>query len=188
MKVIRKSSASEVTMEWLRAELDSERFGEDLRAAVNKSGYDETIITTANLVDNSANKARWTILKSYRTWLDCDFVDYDWDEVELSNDEVANLSYIDYSYWNELSDGTRKVGRAAANVAEGVVVFDVPNDGFFSVAKSVENGTRLPPIIVVNDKDRGTWEILDGHLRATGYILALKAKQPLKAMWGTLRV
>lgn len=125
-------------------------------------------------------------MKEYRSWLDRDFKNYDWNEVELSREEVNELNYIDYSYWNELSDGTRKVGRAAKNVLDGKVVFDVPHDRFYSVAKAVETGAALPPIIVVSENNSEVGEIIEGHLRATGYSLAKQANLPLRAIWGRL--
>ncbi len=187
METIKKSSAEEATLEWLKAELNSERFSGDLRNAIKSLGYDESIITEAQLTSRSENEARWRILKSYRTWLDRDFDNYEWEQVELSREEVANLNYIDYSYWNELSGQTHKVGRAATNVAEGKIAFEVPNDRFFAVAEAVAAGTSLPPLVVVSGDDLSTGEILEGHLRATGYMLAQQTPHPLIAIWGKLR-
>lgn len=186
MKVVKDSWSSEAVLEWLKAELNSSRFCTDLRAAINKAGCSEEIIVAADLNNTRENETRWHILRDYRKWLDRNFDDYDWQLVELNREEVGSLQYIDYSYWNELSDGTRKVERAATNVAGGKIVFDVPNDRFFSVAKVVEAGTPLPPIIVVSDHNGNSSEILEGHLRATGYLLAKQSQQPLKAMWGWL--
>jgi hypothetical protein len=183
MKIIKDSDATEAVLEWLKAELNSERFSGDLKAAIKSSGHTEEIITAANLDEADDNKARWQILKTYRDWLDKDFNDYDWQYVELNQEEVGNLQYIDYSYWNELSDNTRQVKRAAANVANGKIVYDVPNTNFLSVAKAVETGKVLPPIIILADSNESL--IIEGHLRATGYMLAERAKSPLQAIWGT---
>ncbi len=187
MEIIRKSTAEEATLEWLKAEMNSARFSDDLHAAVEALGYDEKLITVADMTNMQDNESRWGILKKYRNWIERDFSDYDWQIVQLDHGEVGNLKYIDYSYWNELSDGTRRVGRAAMNVAEGKIVFDVPHDRFHSVAKLVEDGTSLPPIIVVSNGDDNEGEILEGHLRATGYALARQTVKPLRAVWGMLR-
>ncbi len=187
MEVIEQSTADEVILEWLRAELDSDRFGNEVRAGIGSLGLNETIITGADLGNEQANRARWQLLKSYRTWVDGDLYSYDWQRVELDREDVGRLNYIDFSYWNELSDGTRKVARAAANVAKGTVVFDVPNDRFFSVAQAVEAGMSLPPIIIVASVGNDAGDILEGHLRATGYLLANQTQQPLKALWGQQR-
>ena len=187
MEVIKESSPEEAVLEWLKAELNSDRFSDGLHAAVIALGYDEKVITEASITDKQDNEVRWRILKQYRSWLDRDFSNYAWQLVHLDREEVGNLKYIDYSYWNELSEGTRKVGRAAMNVARGKIVFDVPHDRFHSVAKLVEAGESLPPIIVVSGHEDNVGEILEGHLRATGYVLAEQAKSPLLAVWGRLR-
>lgn len=184
MKIVRDSSVDEAVLEWLKAELDSERFGGDLRAALARAQCDETIIRAADLHDAQANQKRWRILTDYRDWLDRDLNDYDWQWVELDQNEVGSLDYINYSYWNELSDNTRKVKRAAANIANGKVVFDVPNDRFWAVAQAVEAGGALPPIIVVSGPGDTPGEILEGHVRATGYVLARQTVRPLTAVWG----
>lgn len=187
MKTINTSSAQEVVLEWLKAELSSARFGGDLNAALKKYSCDEKIITNADLTDANENKTRWLILKSYRTWLDRNFDDYEWKLVELDYKDVYNLNYIDYSYWNELSDNTHKVGKASENIAKGMIVFDELNDRFYSVAENVDIGTDLPPIIVVSNHGNNQGEILEGHLRATGYALSRTKKRPLIAIWGKLR-
>jgi hypothetical protein len=186
MKIIKNSSPEEAVLAWLKAELNSDRFSHDLKTAIDGLDQSEVLITEPNLDDVSENEMRWKILKNYRTWLDRDFDDYDWKEVELNKGDVADLDYIDYSYWNELSDNTRKVGRAANNISNHKIVFDVPNDRFYSVAKDAERGKDFTPIIVVSKRNDNQGEILEGHLRATGYALSEQTK-PLKAIWGELR-
>lgn len=187
MNFIRESSPSEAIWEWLKAELNSSRFGADLRNAIHDAGYNDSIIVAADIKSPQQNEVRWQILKSYRKWLDINFDSYRWQLVELNRGDVSKLRYIDYSYWNELSDGTRKVERAVSNVVKGKIVFGVTHDRFFSVAKAVEAGQPLPPIIAIADSDKDKGEIIEGHLRATGYLLAGQSPQPLRAIWGRLR-
>ena len=187
MKLISDSSKEQAILEWLKAEMDSARFSNDLHIAIKKLGYDEEIVTQPDLNNKQENAMRWQILKSFRTWLDKDFGDYDWELVELDKDDVSNLNYIDYSYWNELSDNSRKVGRAAENIVNGKVVFEVPNDRFHLVANDFESGLDFDPIIVVSNHNDNQGEILEGHLRATGYVLSQQTQKPLKAIWGRLR-
>ena len=103
-------------------------------------------------------------------------------DVELDKDDVSSLNYIDYSYWNELSDDSRKVGRAVENIENGKVVFDVPNDRFHLIASDFESGVDFGPIIVVSKHNDNQGEILEGHLRATGYVLSRQTQKPLKAI------
>ncbi len=187
MKLISDSTKEQAILEWLKAEMGSARFSDDLHIAIKKLGYDEEVVTQPDLNNKQENAMRWQILKSYRTWLDRDFGGYDWELVELHKDDVSNLNYIDYSYWNELSDNSRKVGRAAENIENGKIVFDVPNDRFYLVARDVESGVDFDPIIVVSKHNDNQGEILEGHLRATSYVLSRDTPKPLKAIWGRLR-
>jgi hypothetical protein len=187
VKIIKTSSSQEAVLYWLMAELNSGRFSDDLHKALNKLKCNEKIITNPDLDNNNDNLKRWQILKSYRSWLDINFDDYLWRLVELDQNDVSSLNYIDYSYWNELSDNTRMVGLAVKNIKNGKVVFDVPNDRFYSVAKDIKSGVDFLPIIVVSSDKNNQGEILEGHLRATGYVLSEKTHKPLKAIWGELR-
>lgn len=186
MKIIRKSSSAEMILEWLKAELISSRFSSDLKNAIKELGTDENIITNADLDSTEENEKRLSILKKYRGWFELDVDTYDWQLAELDQDEAGKLKYIDYDYWNELSSQTGLVEKAAQNVKQGMVVFNVPNDAMLSIAKAAESGGDFPPIIVVSKKDEG--EIIEGHLRATGYVLAGSVSKPLNAIVGIPRV
>ena len=183
MKVIRNSSLDEVVLVWLQAELTSDRFKNDLQKSLDKYELSTQIITNPDLSDKSENGLRLKVLKDYRDWFEDDVYIYDWKLVELAVDDVQALHYIDYSYWNKLSDNTHLVGVAAENVKRGTVVFDVSNAHFFAIAKAVEAGVRFAPIVIL-EREQGL-EIVEGHARATGYLLAENATNPLQAVIGT---
>lgn len=144
---------------------------------------DESVVTNADLNNSDENEKRLDTLKKYRSWFELDVDAYHWQLAELDQNEVGSCKYIDYDYWNELSNQTRLVKKAAQNVKDGVVIFDVPNDAIFSIAKAVESGEAFPPIIVVSENDED--KIIEGHLRATGYVLADSVSGPLSAIVGT---
>jgi hypothetical protein len=183
MKVIRNSSPDEAVLIWLQAELVSKRFQDDLQKSLDKYGLSTQIITDPNLSDTSENDWRLKVLKDYRDWFEDNVYTYDWKLVELAVDDVKALRYIDYSYWNELSDNTHLVGVAAENVKRGKVVFDVSNAHFFDIAKAVETGAQFAPIVVLK-REQGL-EIVEGHARATGYLLADNVTKSLQAVIGT---
>lgn len=183
MKVIRNSSLDEAVLVWLQAELTSDRFKNDLQKSLDKYELSTQIITNPDLSDKSENGLRLKVLKDYRDWFEDDVYIYDWKLVELAVDDVQALHYIDYSYWNELSDNTHLVGVASENVKRGKVVFDVSNAHFFDIAKAVETGAQFAPIIVL-EREQGP-EIIEGHARATGYLLADNVTKPLQAVIGT---
>jgi hypothetical protein len=93
-------------------------------------------------------------LKDYRDWFEDDLYAYDWKLVELAVEDVKALRYIDYSYWNELSDNTHLVGVAAENVKRDKVVFDVSNAHFFDIAKAIKTGAQFAPIVVTRRENK----------------------------------
>lgn len=184
MNIIRSSSPDEAIHAWLQAELASKRFKNDLQKSLDKYGLSTQIIIDPNLSDTSENDLRLKVLRDYRDWFEDDIYAYNWKLVELAVDDVKALHYIDYSYWNELSDNTHLVGVAAENVKRGKVVFDVSNAHFFAIARAVEAGAQFAPIVAL---ERGeNLEIVEGHARATGYLLADNATNTLQAIVGTL--
>lgn len=97
--------------------------------------------------------------------------DVHWTRAELNPAELAHVRYIEYSYWNELSGGTRLPIDAARRIREGVRAFDVSNQGFLAAARAVARGERFPPLILAG-RDYADMVCLEGHLRLTGYALA----------------
>lgn len=196
MKIIRRSSPAEVVLAWLRAELSTGRskdsdakqtIKEEIASALTRHGVNVTLITNANLQNGEDNRSRLAVLQTYRDWMQDDLDTYDWQLVALSNEDVQKLHYIDYSYWNELSKNTHEVGVGADNVRNGTIIFDVPNDTFWSIAKGFEAGETFEPIIVLKENNDEPGRIVEGHARSTGYILAQDLGHPLMAIVGTKR-
>ncbi len=98
--------------------------------------------------------------------------DMQWYRYSLTRDELGKIKYIDYSYWNKLSDGTRLPRVAAENVKNGVVVFDQPNENFIEASKAFKAGKEFPTVILVGQDENSDLVILEGHLRMTAYYLA----------------
>ena len=176
MKTIRNSGPDEAVLVWLQAELGSARFQSDLRKSLHKYELPTQSITSPNLSDTSENGLRLKVLKDYRDWFEDDIYSYNWKLVELTADDVKALRYIDYSYWNELSDDTHLVGVAAENVKRGKVVFDVSNDHFFNIAKAIEARTQFAPIVVL-ERNRAWRLSKDTHeQQAICWLIALLSR------------
>lgn len=183
MRILRESNEDEVVLAWLKAELDSPRFKDQLLKILKDSGSTEELIMKPDLTSQEDNQHRTSLLKGYRNWLDKDFSSFTWNLVELSKSDVANLKYIDYDYWNELSDNTSLVGAAAENVSKGKIVFDVDNDPFLLVAEKFDSGYEAQPIIVLGDSKEDL-AIIEGHVRATAFMLTKSNDGVLKALMG----
>jgi hypothetical protein len=96
-----------------------------------------------------------------------------WYRAVISKEEIARVRYIVYSYWNELSGGSRLPSDAAANIRAGLVVYDVPNDNFWKTSQAVADGIMFPELILVGTSPAALI-VLEGHVRLTAYCLALE--------------
>jgi hypothetical protein len=156
LKLIRASVAwDEVAACWVRAELGSERFAhlfEGARAD-NPAATDTELLTAA------------------RGWPDTGYFeafpsDVQWFLVALTRDEVAAVVYIDWEYWIDVTDGSRR-----------------PID---AIRKMGWDGAAMPPpeteplILVTDDFDAPQrLVVLEGHSRLTAYMARRKDLPPL---------
>lgn len=185
MKVIRKASPQEMVSVWLQGELQSPRFSGELSKAIKKHNVREELITSPDLNNEEENKQRHKILVEYRKWFNWDPSELKWQWEELTLEELLNLKYLAYSYWNELSNGTGLVKDGAESVKNGKIVFDVSNDNFWSAAKLIDEGVELPALILQKDTAKGPDEVIvEGHLRATAYGIATNPPKTVKAIFG----
>ncbi|WP_165423051.1 hypothetical protein [Ktedonosporobacter rubrisoli] len=96
-----------------------------------------------------------------------------WYEAQLPHNEIGDLRYVDYSYWNELTDGTHLVKDGVRNIQKGKVVFDVPNDRFLTFAEAVRNDRHdFEPINLWSQNIDSPLEILESHLRKSAFAIA----------------
>jgi hypothetical protein len=175
--VIGESSEDGMIACFLLGELTSERFGAEVRRALLAAGQPERLLTDADLADPEANRARRDLLTAVRGYGENRDVFEDfparvrWIRAVLKPDELAHVRYIEYSYWNELSGGSRLSLDAAKRIRAGVEVFGVSNRRFVAAARAVQRGERFPPLILVGRR-RDALVCLEGHLRLTAYALA----------------
>jgi len=160
---------------FLRAELASTRFGDDLRAVLRSLGADEARLADPGVTDARTEALRARVLGAHRGYRRDRGVfaglpdGLTWYAAELSRADLAVVRCVDYSYWNALTDDTHLVGRAVANIRRGRTVFDVPNDRFFALADEIRRGAHAyEPMILYGTP----LTILEGHLRAVALGLA----------------
>jgi hypothetical protein len=177
VRVIGDSGEEEMVACFLLGELTSRRFGAGIRQALAAVGESEHLLTDANLADPVANRARRDLLGATRGYGENRDVFEDfparvrWIRAVLTPDELARVRYIEYSYWNELSGGSRLPGDAAERIQAGVRVFGVSNRRFVTAARAVRRGEPFSPLILAGRR-RDTLVCLEGHLRLTAYALA----------------
>jgi hypothetical protein len=194
MHVLGSSSDAEMVATFLHGELGSPRFADAIQAALINHGQSRELVEKPNLGSKTENAQRAAILLEYRPWL----VDFgllkdvpsqaQWHWVDLSREDIEGLHYVTYSYWDELSNGTHLVREGAKSVAAGKTAFGVSNDGFWEIASQLEVGGTIPPIIAVAGAKGRPHTVIEGHVRATGYLLAKHRPDAMRALFGIARM
>lgn len=177
MKVIKQIDESVMVVTFLKAEIDSKRFQGYIHKVLTAKKISLDIISKPNLDNIEDNKLRYQILTDYRGYgnrsaLFENFpLQVDWYEVELDKEDISKIKYINYDYWNELSNNTRLASEAAKNIRNGKTVFKQPNVYFLEAAETLRNGKVFPELILVS-KNKDSYLVgVEGNLRLTAYAL-----------------
>lgn len=163
---------------FLRGEVDSERFRPGILAALHSRGAAVGLVVAPNTEDSRENAVRRGILDDTRGYLRREGLfqgfpeDAAWEWVALSRDELAHVRYIAWSYWLELSGGTRRPSDAAVRILTGFEAYGVSNSGFLALAAELRGGVAFPAPIVVSSSEQGGDVVLEGHARLTAMALA----------------
>ena len=177
MRHIEALSEHEMVAAFLKAEIASERFGSDILALLRRDGQNRSIIDEPDIRNERENAYRTKLLGDFRGYRqDRELFrafpeDVCWHRYSLSGVELARVKYIDYSYWNELSGGSRLAVDASRNIRDGAVVFGQSTKGFLDVARALEGGAKFPELILVGTAPEAELVVLEGHVRLTAYLL-----------------
>ena len=172
MKLIRKTNEAEMILEFLKGELNSKRFNEDLNNAINELGLDSSIILNGNIEDEQENNDRLKIMKKFRGYPDEELFERfpnieEWKFLELNESDIDNIYYIDYDYWNELSNGTSKPVEAAKVIKSGKEIYELSNQPFLDGVE-YNKTNKFPPVILITCNNE-KYLIIEGHSRMTVY-------------------
>lgn len=172
MKIIRQSNENEMILEFLKGELSSLRFYKKLNNVITKLDLEENLITNGIATDEIENKKRKKIMEVYRGYpnkeLFLNFPNiYKWNIVEFEKGDLDSIYYINYDYWNELSNGTSNPKEASKNIKQGIEIYGVSNMPFIKGLKYLESN-KFPPLILITCNDK-KFLIIEGHSRMTVY-------------------
>ena len=161
MNLIRKTNEAEMILEFLKGELNLKRFNEDLN-----------IILNGNINDDQENIDRLKIMKKFRGYPDEELFERfpkieEWKYLELNEKDIDNIYYIDYDYWNELSNGTSKPVEAAKVIKSGKEIYEVSNQPFLDGVE-YNKTNKFPPVILITCNNE-KYLIIEGHSRMTVY-------------------
>jgi hypothetical protein len=199
MRVIGPASEDDMVLAFLRAELDSSRFAPDVLTALAELGLDRRLVDRADLDDAEANRSRRQVLEHHRgprRGPDAGVFggfpdDVSWCWVGLTPAELADVRYIHWDYWLEVSGGTRRPADAIARMR---AQWDAPGDTVREIADTVAGGSMPHEIIVVGLPPGRGLVVLEGNVRLSGLLLrpellpaevrVLLGTSPRIAEWG----
>lgn len=191
MRVLKSISEDEVVLTFLQNELDSERHGSAIREALDELSLPAELITDPHIRDRSESVGREQVLARARGWRTKGLFegfpeDIVWVKADLDDDDLDRVRFIDYSYWNELSGGTRSPRDGARNARAGVAPFGIPLlvDELVHSIKSAGGWPFAPPILMTNPA-HDAFVILEGHVRLTAFLDDEVAAKSLGALVGT---
>jgi hypothetical protein len=169
-----------VVLAFLRGELESRRFGQATQVALEACGGLE-LVTAPDLDSDDENAARLRALTTTKGWgtnagLFTGFpTDVSWSHGVLDPDELERVRFIDYSYWVELSGGSRRPADVVTMLASDDLapwVRQVGVDWCHELAAAVRTTRSMHPLIVVAAPELERIVVLEGHARLTGLYVA----------------
>lgn len=175
MKIISQVQEDEVIAEFLFAEINSDRFNEEILHALGD--HDLNLLIKPNLNDQAENQIRRDILGQTRgfgrnTDLFENFpTEVKWYRALFDRQDLNKVMYINYSYWNELSSNTRLPLQASKNIMNHIEVFGISNEGFLDINLALKNGKVFPRLIFVSMNENSRVVVLEGHARLTAFYL-----------------
>ena len=130
----------------------------------------ETIITNGDITSQKENENRLKIMNLFRGYPNKELFENfpkikEWKFMQLTSKDIYSIYYINYDYWNELSNGTSSPIAAAKNIKNGIEIFDVSNKPFLEGIKYIN---EFPPVILITCNDK-KYLIIEGHSRMTIY-------------------
>lgn len=177
MRIIEPITEEEMIAVFLRGEIKSERFGQQIRDAISLHGVDEQIVQNPDTTDAVQNRLRRRLLRTARgygsgiSWFMGLPKDVQWVRASVPIRELSQVRYIIHGYWLELSQGTLRARDAVPSIRTGHVLDEAMGERFWRAAQAIEQGVALPEMILLGTS-AADLIVLEGHLRLTAYMLA----------------
>jgi hypothetical protein len=192
MRGFRRVTDDEVVLAFLRGEVDSNRFGLDVRRALDRVGGDK-LVRSPDLNSEEENRARERALAAAKGWRDSGLFEgfpekVDWYYGVLPSDALSRVQFIDYSYWNKLSGGSRRPADVLPTLRSGKLpswLRELGTDWCFEFATQLATAEAVNDLIVMATPDLGKLVVLEGHARLTAiFIGGLQRRLVVRAYLG----
>jgi hypothetical protein len=191
MRPLQPITEHEMVAHFLKTEVHSVRFREELLGLLARDGLEPRIFEAPDTRNPEENALRLRLLGEYRGYRQHEGIfmyvpdDTAWYRTALVREDLARILYIDYDYWTELSCGSRRAIDAAPRIRAGVEIFGKSTQWALGMARAVEQGAVFPELILVAADAASDLTVLEGHARVTAYCLALDhVPDPLPVILG----
>ena len=189
MRKIKQSNENEMIYEFLKMEFSSERYSEKILSVLSEMNIDKSIILNGDIESEQENVLRTEVLRRFRGYPDKEIFErfpskINWLWTLFDQEDIGKIFYIEYSYWNELSNYTGSPLEAAKTILSGKTIYDVPNDNSIKGAEKIKAGHKFPPLIFLTDENQSRYIILEGHGRMTAYGLVPDLFQDVSVLLG----
>jgi hypothetical protein len=177
VRILHPISEDEVVATFLRAELDSGRYGETLRAALVCDGLEPEVLRSPNLADETENRYRRRLLDEHRAYERREglFAGFprrvDWFRAALTGEEVLDILYIKWDWWLRVSGGSRRPRDAAERIRGGEAPGITADEGDEAIAAALQANVPPPELIAVTNPAHAPLVLVEGHIRLTAYAL-----------------
>lgn len=173
MRLLHPTTMDDMIAVFLKAEIASVRFGDKILTQLQRDHKTHSIVEKPDITNVSDNAYRRQLLAGYRAYVLEELPAHTaWYRALLTRDEVTKIRYIDYDYWNAISDNTRLPSVAAQAIRAGVEIYGESTQGFLAVAQALRSGVHFPELILVSTAPDAVLTVYEGHLRLTAYLLA----------------
>jgi hypothetical protein len=175
MRILQPIDENEVIAAFLRAELDSGRYGAKLRELLDRDGRDESVLREPSLASADDNAYRRALLDEHRAYDRRDglfggFPEHvDWHRASLTRDELLELRYINWDWWLRITAGSRRPLDAARRIRAGEVA-GVTAAEHDPIARALASA-GAPELIAATTPALSPVVVIEGHVRLTAAAL-----------------
>jgi DNA phosphorothioation-dependent restriction protein DptG len=173
VRLLYRTTIDDMVAVFLKAEIASERFGEKIISQLGLGSKERSVVDTPDITNVVENAYRRQLLASYRAYVFEELPAHtQWYRAVLNRDEVMKIRYIDYDYWNEISDNTRLPIVATETIRAGREIYGQSTQVFLDGAEKLRAGALFPELIVVGTSPEEQLTVYEDHGRLTCYMLA----------------
>jgi DNA phosphorothioation-dependent restriction protein DptG len=161
VRLLYRTTLDDMVAVFLKAEIASERFGEKIISQLRLGSKERSVVDTPDITNVVENAYRRQLLASYRAYVFEELPAHtQWYRAVLNRDEVMKIRYIDYDYWNEISDNTRLPIVATETIRAGREIYGQSTQVFLDGAEKLRAGALFPRAYCRGNITRGTVDSL----------------------------